>query len=153
MVGDVPGFSGFYLQDPDGDRNTATSDGIFVFSAVAVDLGDTVAVDRRRRASSAARPRSAPARTPRSAPTAPLPTCPPRPPLDLPAGDAERERLEGMLVQPVDALTVSEVFDLTSFGELTLSEGGLLVQPTELARPGRRPRPSPRRTCAADPAR
>ena len=45
-----------------------------------------------------------------------------------------------MLVSPVDALTVSEVFDLTSFGELTLSEGGLLVQPTELARPGP-PRP------------
>ena len=41
-----------------------------------------------------------------------------------------------MLVSPVDVLTVSEVFDLTSFGELTLSEGGLLVQPTELARPG-----------------
>ena len=56
--------------------------------------------------------------------------------LDLPAGDAERERLEGMLVDPVDGLTVSEVFDLTRFGELTLSEGGLLVQPTELARPG-----------------
>ena len=56
--------------------------------------------------------------------------------LDLPAGDAERERVEGMLVEPVDALTVSEVFALTSFGELTLSEGGLLVQPTELARPG-----------------
>ncbi|MFP5283114.1 MAG: ExeM/NucH family extracellular endonuclease, partial [Actinomycetes bacterium] len=57
-------------------------------------------------------------------------------PLDLPAGDAERERREGMLVRPVDPLTVSEVFDLTRFGELTLSEGGLLVQPTELARPG-----------------
>ena len=41
-----------------------------------------------------------------------------------------------MLVAPVDNLTVSEVFDLTRFGELTLSEGGLLVQPTELARPG-----------------
>ena len=41
-----------------------------------------------------------------------------------------------MLVTPVDTLTVSEVFDLTSFGELTLSEAGLLVQPTELARPG-----------------
>ena len=41
-----------------------------------------------------------------------------------------------MLVAPADTLTVSEVFDLTRFGELTLSEGGLLVQPTELARPG-----------------
>jgi predicted extracellular nuclease len=41
-----------------------------------------------------------------------------------------------MRVAPVDRLTVSEVYDLTSFGELTLSEGGVLVQPTELARPG-----------------
>jgi predicted extracellular nuclease len=41
-----------------------------------------------------------------------------------------------MLVAPVDTLTVSEVFDLTRFGELTLSADGLLVQPTELARPG-----------------
>ena len=41
-----------------------------------------------------------------------------------------------MLVAPVDTLTVSEVFALTRFGELTLSEGGLLVQPTELERPG-----------------
>ena len=43
VVGDLPGFSGFYLQDPDGDRSAATSDGVFVFSSVAVDLGDTVA--------------------------------------------------------------------------------------------------------------
>ena len=57
-----------------------------------------------------------------------LSTCPPT--------DAEREPVEGMLVEPVDTLTVSEVFALTSYGELTLSEGGLLVQPTELARPG-----------------
>ena len=44
VVGDVPGFAGFYLQDPDGDGDAATSDGIFVFSSVAVDLGDDVAV-------------------------------------------------------------------------------------------------------------
>ena len=41
-----------------------------------------------------------------------------------------------MLVSPVDRLTVSEVFALTRFGELTLSQGGLLVNPTEVARPG-----------------
>jgi predicted extracellular nuclease len=57
-------------------------------------------------------------------------------PLDLPAGDAAREPLEGMRVEPADELTVSEVFALTRFGELTLSQGGVLVQPTELARPG-----------------
>ena len=137
VVGDVPGLLRLL---PAGRRRrrrrrpppTASS----CSAPVAVDLGDTVAVDRARPRSSAARPRSAPAPTPRSAPTARPTTCRTRPPLDLPAGDAERERLEGMLVEPVDALTVSEVFDLTSFGELTLSEGGLLVQPTELARPG-----------------
>ncbi len=56
--------------------------------------------------------------------------------LALPADDAARERLEGMLVAPADRLTVSEVYGLTSYGELTLSADGLLVQPTELARPG-----------------
>ena len=35
VVGDVPGFSGFYLQDADGDGDPATSDGIFVYSPVA----------------------------------------------------------------------------------------------------------------------
>ncbi len=135
VVGDVPGFSGFYLQDADGDGDPATSDGIFVFSPVAVDLGDTVAVQ-----GSAGEFGGQTQITSRedvevcadgTAADLPAPA-----PLDLPADDAEREVLEGMLVVPVDQLTVSEVFDLTSFGELTLSEGGLLVQPTELAPPG-----------------
>ncbi len=135
VVGDVPGFSGFYLQDPDGDRNAATSDGVFVFSGVAVDLGDTVAATGEAQEFRGQTQISAGTAVGLCADgsAADLPSAAP---LDLPAGDAERERLEGMRVQPVDALTVSEVFDLTNFGELTLSEGGLLVQPTELARPG-----------------
>ena len=60
---------------------------------------------------------------------------PPAATLDLPAADAARERFEGMLVTVPQDLSVSETFDLTRFGELTLSEGGVLVQPTELARP------------------
>lgn len=135
VVGDVPGFSGFYLQDADGDGAAATSDGIFVFSTVPVDLGDTVAVkgtpsERDGQTQISARG-DAEVCADGTAADLPDPA-----PLDLPADDATRERLEGMLVTPVDALTVSEVFDLTSFGELTLSQGGLLVQPTELARPG-----------------
>ncbi|MGY2085688.1 ExeM/NucH family extracellular endonuclease [Blastococcus sp. SYSU DS0539] len=135
VVGDVPGLSGFYLQDADGDGDPATSDGIFVFSSVAVDLGDTVAVTGpaqeyfdqtqiRGEANVGVCADGTVADLPEPAP------------LDLPAGDADRERLEAMLVAPVDTLTVSEVYDLTSYGELTLSEGGRLVQPTELARPG-----------------
>jgi uncharacterized protein len=135
VVGDVPGFSGFYLQDPDGDGDTATSDGIFVFSSVPVGLGNTVAVTGtsgefggQTQLTSREDVDVCDEGTAADLPTAT--------PLDLPADDTARERLEGMLVSTVDGLTVSEVFDLTSFGELTLSEGGLLVQPTELARPG-----------------
>ncbi|GAB7191488.1 ExeM/NucH family extracellular endonuclease [Kineococcus sp. NUM-3379] len=135
VVGDVPGMSGFYLQDGDGDGDPATSDGVFVFSPAAVDLGDTVAVTGEAqefggqtqiasRAGAAVCAEGTVADLPAAAP------------LDLPADDAARERLEGMRVVPADALTVSEVFDLTRFGELTLSEGGPLVQPTEVARPG-----------------
>jgi predicted extracellular nuclease len=135
VVGDLPGLSGFYLQDSDGDGDSATSDGIFVFSPVDVGLGDTVAVSGGVSETFG--------QTQITSQTdvdvcvdggaADLPAASA---LDLPADDATRERLEGILVQPADALTVSEVFDLTRFGELTLSEGGLLVQPTELARPG-----------------
>jgi predicted extracellular nuclease len=138
VVGDVPGFSGYYLQDVDGDGDPATSDGIFVFDDLAVDLGDTVTVTgtpsefgnqtQINANSSGSASEVCAEGTPADLPDAA--------PLDLPAGDAEREKLEGMLVEPVDTLTVSEVFDLTSFGELTLSEGGMLVQPTEQAHPG-----------------
>ena len=135
VVGDVPGLSGFYLQDADGDGDAATSDGVFVFSAVEVDLGDTVAVTGAAEEYFGQTQVRAESRVgicaDGSAAALPAAT-----PLDLPADDAARERLEGMLVRPADALTVSEVFDLTTYGELTLSEGGLLVQPTELARPG-----------------
>ena len=135
VVGDVPGFSGFYVQDVDGDGDAATSDGIFVFSPVAVDLGDTVAVKGSPSEfggqTQISSQRDVEVCADGTAADLPAPAA-----LDLPADEATRERLEGMLVTPVDSLTVSEVFDLTSFGELTLSEDGLLVQPTELARPG-----------------
>ena len=135
VVGDLPGLAGFYLQDVDGDGNTATSDGIFVFSPVAVDLGDTVAVTGTASEffgqTQIAAGSDAAVCADGTAANLPAAAA-----LDLPADDAARERLEGMLVDARDALTVSEVFDLTSFGELTLSQGGLLVQPTELARPG-----------------
>ncbi|WP_432482463.1 ExeM/NucH family extracellular endonuclease [Kineococcus esterisolvens] len=135
VVGDTPGLSGFYLQDPDGDGDAATSDGIFVFSTAAVDLGDTVTVTGRAEEYYEQTQISAPSGvtvvTEGTAADLPAPAA-----LDLPAGTDARERLEGMLVAPADRLTVSEVYDLTSYGELTLSEGGVLVQPTELARPG-----------------
>ena len=113
-----------------------------------VDLGNTVAVTGTS-PSSAARPQITARPTSTSAPTAPRPTCPTAAAAG-PAGRRRRPRARSRACssRPVDALTVSEVFDLTRFGELTLSEGGLLVQPTELARPGhaRGRRPSLRTT-------
>ncbi|WP_432542169.1 ExeM/NucH family extracellular endonuclease [Kineococcus sp. SYSU DK002] len=134
VVGDTPGLSGFSLQDRDGDGDPATSDGVFVVSTAAVDLGDTVTVTGRAEegfGQTQVRASGVTVVAEGTAADLPVPAA-----LDLPADDAARERLEGMLVAPADRLTVSEVYDLTSFGELTLSEGGVLVQPTELARPG-----------------
>lgn len=135
VVGDTAGLDGFHLQDG-GDGDVATSDGVFVYSpGTAVDLGDEVAVagqatDRFGQTQVTSRD-DVEVCTDGDAADLPAAAA-----LDLPADDAERERVEGMLVEPVDVLTVSEVFALTRYGELTLSEGGLLVQPTELARPG-----------------
>ncbi|NAZ77232.1 ExeM/NucH family extracellular endonuclease, partial [Kineococcus sp. T13] len=134
VVGDTPGLSGFSLQDRDGDGDPATSDGVFVYSAAAVDLGDTVTVTggaQEFEGQTQVRASSVAVTAEGTAADLPAPAA-----LELPAGDAEHERHEGMRVAPADRLTVSEVYDLTSFGELTLSEGGVLVQPTELARPG-----------------
>ncbi|WP_432496898.1 ExeM/NucH family extracellular endonuclease [Kineococcus auxinigenes] len=135
VVGDTPGLSGFYVQDPDGDGDPATSDAVFVFSTAEVGLGDTVTVTGQAQEyfgqTQIAAPAGVTVVADGTAADLPAPAA-----LDLPAGDAERERLEGMRVAPADTLTVSEVYDLTSYGELVLSEGGVLVQPTELARPG-----------------
>ncbi|MFW3172034.1 ExeM/NucH family extracellular endonuclease [Geodermatophilus sp. CPCC 206100] len=132
VVADLPGLSGFTVQDLDGDADDATSDGVFVFSPVEVGLGDTVAVTGTAEEFEGQTQVVAGQDVQRCG-TAELPAAAP---LDLPADDTERERLEGVLVEPADVLTVSEVFDLVSFGELTLSAGGVLVQPTEVARPG-----------------
>jgi predicted extracellular nuclease len=135
VVADVPGLGGFYLQDADGDGDTATSDGVFVRSPVEVALGNEVAViggvieDFGQ--TQITSDRDVEVCAPGAPDALPEPAA-----LDLPASNAEREPVEGMLVEPVDTLTVSEVFALTRFGELTLSEGGLLVQKTEVARPG-----------------
>ncbi|SDX74772.1 hypothetical protein SAMN05661080_01034 [Modestobacter sp. DSM 44400] len=135
VVGDEPGLSGFYLQDADGDGDTATSDGVFVYSPVAVDRGDTVGVTGEA-LEFGGQTQIVSSNDVQVCTDLPLVQLPAPALLDLPADDADRERLEGMLVSPVDALTVSEVFGLTRFGELVLSQGGVLVQPTEAARPG-----------------
>ena len=134
VVADTPGLDGFSLQDA-GDGDPASSDGVFVLSpGTDVALGQTVQVSGQAQESFGQTRIASPSGVAVcDVPTVALPAAAA---LDLPADAAARERLEGELVRPVDALSVSEVFGLTSFGELVLSEGGVLVQPTELARPG-----------------
>jgi predicted extracellular nuclease len=127
------GLDGFHLQDA-GDGDAATSDGVFVSSTVPVAPGEEVAVTGTP--SEVFGQTQVTSHTDVSVCADDLLPDPAAASLELPAGDDVRERLEGMLVEPADELTVSEVFALTRYGELTLSQGGVLVQPTEVARPG-----------------
>jgi LPXTG-motif cell wall-anchored protein len=55
----------------------------------------------------------------------------------FPADDAERESLEGMLLQPGDDLTVADNYNTNTYGEVGLATGeGTLPQPTDVERPG-----------------
>jgi predicted extracellular nuclease len=126
---------GFYLQGV-ADGNVQTSDGIFIFDgnnpSMDVDVGDAVEVrgtineyfgETQINASSV--------RVTGTGSVLPIA-------IDLPyptttansAGEriADLERLEGMLVQFNDTLTVTDLWTLGRFGEVTLSEGGRLFQ-------------------------
>ena len=134
VVGDTPGLGGFYLQDG-GDGDAATSDAVFVPSTADVALGDTVAVSGTA-GEGFGQTQVVPAGDAAVAVCATGGALPQPAALALPSSDAEREAAEGMLVAPAAPLSVSEVFNLTRFGELTLSAGGVLLQPTEVSRPG-----------------
>lgn len=131
VVGDFQGpgqLGGVSLQDADGDGDVATSDGIFVFDpdAPALAEGDVVRVTGEvdeffglteiTRVTSIGDCGDA---------ALPAPAV-----LDLPAGDAERERLESMPVTFDEPLTATETFTLARFGELVVAAGGRLFQPT-----------------------
>jgi predicted extracellular nuclease len=126
------GLAGFHVQDA-GDGSPATSDGVFVHSgdAPAVDLGDSVVV--RGTVTEFHGATELTDVTLGGCGTAPLPA---PAPLSLPATDEQREVLEGMLVAPVQELTVTEVYDLNRYGEVLLAQGGRLISPTEAAAPG-----------------
>jgi predicted extracellular nuclease len=132
--------SGFYLQDPVGDSNSATSDGIFVFegttSLADVKVGDSVTVEADVTEffeltelnnvgsviiNSSANPVPAPAA------------------VTLPESlDGDLERYEGMLVSIDSVMTVSQTTLLDRSGQLVLSSpndagsAGRLFQPTNL---------------------
>ena len=52
------------------------------------------------------------------------------------AGPTALERYEGMLVTLPQDMSVTEHFQLGRFGQVTLSQGGRLEQPTNVVAPG-----------------
>lgn len=138
VVGDYEGSSpalrGFFIQDLAGDADPTTSDGIFVFNgnANSVALGDVVRVsgtasefqDQTQLSSVTA---ITDCDTGSVAPTD----------VTLPVLSADYlERFEGMLVELPQTLYVTEHFQLGRFGEVVLSSGGRLQQPTNVVLPG-----------------
>jgi uncharacterized protein len=138
VVGDYEGPSpaqrGFFIQDPAGDGNATTSDGIFVFNGNnnSVSLGDMVYVsgtagDFQDQTQISNVTNIANCGTGTVAPTDvtfPVPS-----PTFL-------EQYEGMLVRLPQTMYVTEHFQLGRFGQVVLSVNGKLKQPTNVVAPG-----------------
>ncbi|MFZ6021131.1 MAG: ExeM/NucH family extracellular endonuclease, partial [Chloroflexota bacterium] len=139
VIGDFEGsdsLRGFYLQDPVGDNNPLTSDGIFIYrgdSADSVQIGQTVRVSGTvREAFGQTQLDLSEMIILDSGFTSIQPIS-----VSLPfSSSAEPEHYEGMLVRFDQTLTVTDTYFLGRFGQVTLSSGGRLYQPTQLALPG-----------------
>ena len=139
VVGDFEGASpalrGFYVQDS-GDGDPATSDGIFVFNGGNQDvvrLGDVVTVtgaageNQGQTQISTDATRIGVCDTGTVEPTE----------VSLPVSSTlDLERHEGMLVTYPQDLYVTEHFQLGRFGQVTVSGGDRLHQPTNVVAPG-----------------
>lgn len=137
VVGDYegaqPALRGFYLQDPTGDGDPATSDGIFVFDngSDLVKNGDVVRV-----AGTVTEFQGQTQITSTAVATCGTGSVEPTD-VTLPMASAtEFEKYEGMLVRLPQTLSVTEHFQLGRFGQVVLSSGGRLTQPTSVADPG-----------------
>ena len=138
VVGDFEGASpalrGFYIQDPTGDGDPATSDGIFVFegsNANTVNLGDYVRVTGTASDYQGQSQISVGTPVVCSTGNSITPT-----EVSLPVTDATFfERFEGMLVTFPQQLFVSENYYLGRFGQVTVA-GERLHTPTAMVAPG-----------------
>jgi predicted extracellular nuclease len=141
VVGDYEGLTptlrGFYVQeedaDQDGDPNT--SEGIFVFhgDVDSVDLGDKVrvqgTVSEFQGQTQLGFPDSLEVVSSGNTVTATAASLP------LASSD-DLERYEGMLVTFPQTLYVTEFFQLGRFGQVVVSSGDRLAQPTSVVEPG-----------------
>ncbi len=133
-----PGLRGFFLQDPRGDGNPATSDGIFVYLngtplPAGLSVGRRIALKATVAEFNGLTELTDPGSiTVRDGGTLPSPVD-----VHLPqrAGDT-LERYEGMRVRIVQSMTVVQNTLLSRYGQLTLSAGGRLEKPTNRHPPG-----------------
>jgi hypothetical protein len=138
VVGDYEsgGLDGFYLQDEAGDDDATTSDAVFVYSPGRndVSVGDRVWVaglaDDFQDQTQVSRFSGAAVTHCGTGSVEPTD-------VTLPFADASfAERYEGMLVRMPQTLYVTEHFQLGRFGQVLMSSGGRLVQPTSVVAPG-----------------
>ena len=138
MVGDYEGASpalrGFFIQDPAGDGNAATSDGIFVFegsNANTVSLGDVVRVTGTAGENQGQSQISVGTIVKCGTGTVT--------PADVtfPVASPDfLEQYEGMLVRLPQTMYVTEHFQLGRFDQVVLSADCRLQQPTNVVAPG-----------------
>jgi predicted extracellular nuclease len=140
VVGDYQqtgGFNGYYVEEEasDFDADTATSEGIFVFNtATAVSVGDHVRVKGTVTEFNLLTELTAISSVLLCSTGNPLPA---PATISLPVASLnDWEPVEGMLVSLSQTLTVTEVFNLGRFGEVSLSGTGRLPNPTNVVAPG-----------------
>ncbi|HTN18723.1 MAG TPA: ExeM/NucH family extracellular endonuclease [Chitinophagaceae bacterium] len=128
--------AGFYVQEEDADRDADvnTSEGIFVVSASAVSVGDKVKVSGTVLESSAAPSYNQAVISASSvsvlASGVAMPTAAT---IKFPLADTnDFEKYECMLVRFLDTLTVTDNYTLGRYGEVGLSQGGVLFQPSQV---------------------
>lgn len=131
--------AGFYIQeeDADADADPNTSEGIFVVSAASVAVGDLVRVTGTvQENGSTPSFNQAVFATPTVTILSNNNPLPAFTDITLPVtAVGDYEKYEGMRVRFLGTLTVTDNDALGSFGELKLSAGGLVYQPTQILDP------------------
>lgn len=136
VVGDfqgATGLNGFYVQDPAGDGDIATSDGIFVyipsanpFFGIDLQVGDAVHVEGTAKEFNGVTEIDNVTGLSRCGMGSVAPTA-----VALPeAVNNDLERYEGMLITFPETLTASQNYFQGRYGQVTLSSDGRMYNPT-----------------------
>lgn len=138
-----PGLGGFYVQDPAGDADPATSDGVFVFGGTPTPaVGDAVRVTGTAgEYTGSGSSQTQLAGAPTVAVCATGSTLPDPVPVTFPlAAAGDPERVEGMRVTLPQTMVISEYFNYDRFGEVVLGRpqdgSARLFTPTAVTDPG-----------------